>query len=150
MLYLTTTLYLVHSSIPFFHSWYSPKIKIVIIIILEIIHSFILIIFVEYIGIIIEISMSKIKNIIAIIKKWVENGVRADENDENPHSNGEFFSRLIFAFFDRVDVINNIIIKIITKIIAVNVIFIISLKFYPLSWKLIILYILKKLFSSSV
>lgn len=125
-------------------------IKIVIIMILVIIHSCILIIFVEYIGIIIEISISKIKNIIAIIKKWVEKGVRADENDENPHSKGEFFSRLKVVFFDNIDVKNNMMVKIITKIIAVNVIFIISLKFYPFSWKLIILYILKKLFSSSI
>lgn len=105
-----------------------------------------------YIGIIIEISISKIRNIMAIIKKWVEKGFRAEYRFENPHSNGEFFSRLNFVFFDRVAIIKNIIIKIITIKIVVEVILIISLKIYPFSWKLIILTYTKeiKLFSSSI
>lgn len=85
-------------------------------------------VFIEYIGKIIEISMSKIKNIIAIIKKWVEKGFRAEFIDENPHSNGEFFSRLNFLFLEIVEVIMNVIIRIINNVNEVYNNFIIFLK----------------------
>lgn len=42
------------------------------------------------------ISISKIKNINLIEKKWIENLFRGLENGSNPHSKGEFFSRSNF------------------------------------------------------
>lgn len=84
---------------------------------------------VNEIGKIIEISMSKIKNIIAIKKKCVENGLRAEFIEENPHSNGVFFSRLIFDFFDRIVVNKNIILIIIIIMKIVVRILIILLNF---------------------
>jgi hypothetical protein len=47
------------------------------------------------------ISTSKIKKIIAIIKNRRENGIRERENGENPHSNGDVFSRSMKVFFLR-------------------------------------------------
>lgn len=46
------------------------------------------------------ISTSKIRKIIAIKKKCIENGSRDDDLGSNPHSNGELFSRSIIVFFD--------------------------------------------------
>lgn len=92
-------------------------------------HSFILFIFVENIGIINEISISKIKKMVAIKKKWVEKFFRGDDIFENPHSNGEFFSRLIFFFFEIVIVIIIIINIISNVVIIVKKILIIFLNF---------------------
>lgn len=48
----------------------------------------------------IEISTSKIKKIIVIIKNWSEKGNREDVFGLNPHSNGEIFSRSKNFFFE--------------------------------------------------
>lgn len=58
---------------------------------------------VKIIGIIIEISISKIKKIIMIKKKCNEKGSRADIFGSNPHSNGDRHSKFKFDFFDRVN-----------------------------------------------
>lgn len=47
-------------------------------------------------GRIILISISKIKNINIIEKKWIENLTRGLENGSNPHSKGDIFSRSFF------------------------------------------------------
>lgn len=46
------------------------------------------------------ISISKIKKISLIIKKWILNGIWPLEIGSNPHSKGEDFSRLNFFFFE--------------------------------------------------
>jgi len=61
------------------------------------------------------ISTSKIKKIIVIKKNRKEKGRREEDFGSNPHSKGEHFSRLIKAFFDRIDA-NNI------TIIAINMV----------------------------
>ena len=97
--------------------------------ILDTSHSCIFVIVVFVMGKMIEISMSKIKNRIPIMKKCDENGFRADDKRENPHSNGVFFSRLIFVFLEIRMVKQNTIMIIFTKIIVVHAIFITLLKF---------------------
>ena len=92
------------------------------------------------------ISTSKIKKMIAIKKKWIEKGNRGELKGSNPHSNGEFFSRSIFFFFDRI-VAKNITIKAIINIILIiviikNIIYIKLNKLYD--WKSYILFILYK------
>lgn len=82
------------------------------------------------IGRIIEISTSKIKKMIVIKKNWIENGNREEVLGSNPHSNGEYFSRSFFFFFEIIIEIkiNKVeIIKII--IVIVNIIIIIYIKF---------------------
>lgn len=65
-------------------------------------------------GKIIMISISKIKKIIAIMKKWIENGIRFFDIGLNPHSNGDIFCKSIIDFF----LINiNIIVIIVSKMI---------------------------------
>lgn len=54
------------------------------------------------IGIIREISISKIKKIIAIKKNWSENGLRGKDLGSKPHSKGEDFSRSIIDFFEKI------------------------------------------------
>ena len=49
------------------------------------------------------ISTSKIKKITAIRKKRREKGIRAEPLGSNPHSKGEFFSRSLIVFLERVD-----------------------------------------------
>lgn len=49
--------------------------------------------------------MSKIRKIMAIKKKCKENGIRVDVLGSNPHSNGEFFSKSKFDFFEIIDLI---------------------------------------------
>ena len=49
------------------------------------------------------ISTSKIKKITAMRKKRREKGMRAEPLGSNPHSKGEFFSRSLIVFLDRVD-----------------------------------------------
>lgn len=49
------------------------------------------------------ISTSKMRKITAIRKKRRENGIRADPLGSNPHSNGEFFSRSLIVFFERIE-----------------------------------------------
>lgn len=51
-------------------------------------------------GRIIEISTSKIKKIIVMMKNWRENGKREEVLGSNPHSKGEYFSRSVFFFFE--------------------------------------------------
>lgn len=58
------------------------------------------------IGIRSAISTSKIKKITAMRKNWILKGIRAELNGSNPHSNGEFFSRSINDFFDKILAIN--------------------------------------------
>lgn len=68
------------------------------------------------------ISISKIKKIIVIKKKCNENGIRADDLGSNPHSNGEFFSRSINDFLERIIDIIIIIFEIIIIIIDIIII----------------------------
>lgn len=65
------------------------------------------------IGRINTISTSKIKKIIAIMKKCSENGIRLCDCGSNPHSKGEFFSLLNWIFFDKKIEINIMILVII-------------------------------------
>lgn len=65
----------------------------------------------------IEISISKIKNIKLIKKNWILNGIRAVEIGSNPHSNDEFFSRCLRNFLN-----NNKLIRIINKDKSIKVI----------------------------
>jgi len=51
-----------------------------------------------------------------IRKNWIEKGIRDELRGSKPHSNGEFFSRVLLGFFDRINV-KVIIIKEIQKII---------------------------------
>ena len=73
--------------------------------------------------------MSKIRNRVAIKKKCVENGFRADDIGENPHSKGEFFSRLFCVFFDNIVVSKKTALIIFTIINVVIKILIILLNF---------------------
>jgi len=99
MLFLTTILYLDHSSDPSFHSWTVPIIKIIINKIDKIVHVLILkLLKISGIGIRIVISTSKIKKITATKKKCKEKGTRADDFGSYPHSKGEPFSRCISFF----------------------------------------------------
>jgi len=67
------------------------------------------------IGIIIAISISKIRNNTAIKKNWIEKGVRDELLGSNPHSKGDNFSR---SFFDVFEIIVHKIIIIIDNIKA--------------------------------
>lgn len=51
-------------------------------------------------GINIVISISKIKKIRLIIKKWILKGGWVDANGSNPHSKGDIFSRSWKDFFE--------------------------------------------------
>lgn len=51
-------------------------------------------------GIIITNSTSKIKKITAIIKKCLENGIRDESNESNPHSKEDIFSRSIIDLYE--------------------------------------------------
>ena len=66
------------------------------------------------------ISTSKIMKIIAIKKNWRENGSRDDDLGSNPHSKGEFFSRSIIDFFDRIEAKNITIIEMEIRIIDIQ------------------------------
>ena len=57
------------------------------------------------IGIIIAISISNIKKMIAIMKKWIEKEVREDEKFLNPHSKGEV---LLMSKIDFLEIRNEI------------------------------------------
>lgn len=57
------------------------------------VHQIIFDLMVIIIGRMMAISMSKIKNKIAIMKNWMENGIRDDLWGSNPHSKGDIFSR---------------------------------------------------------
>lgn len=61
----------------------------------------------KIIGINIVISISKIKKISLIIKKWILNGGWEWDIGSNPHSNGDIFSRSWKVFFDIKKLINN-------------------------------------------
>lgn len=64
------------------------------------IHVFIIdVLRVNSIGKIIIISISKIKKITAIKKKWIENGSRFNAIALKPHSNGVDFCHSIIDFF---------------------------------------------------
>lgn len=98
-------------------------------------------------GIIIKISISKIKKITAIIKNWIENGRWGGVRGLNPHSKGEGFSRSINIFFEIEKLIIIIIVVSINGIIdrnrIVNITYIINNNFF--NWKLnVICYILYK------
>lgn len=67
------------------------------------------------------ISTSKIRKIIAIRKKCIENGRRVDDFGSNPHSKGDLFSRSIIVFFDvklRIIINKILIVKIIIAVIS--------------------------------
>lgn len=51
-------------------------------------------------GIIMAISISKIKNRMVIIKKWILKGLRELDLFLNPHSKGDIFSRFLIFFFE--------------------------------------------------
>lgn len=62
---------------PFFHSWINPINKINVKVVEVITHVMVMDdLIVIIIGITITISISKIKKIIAIMKKWIEKGIR--------------------------------------------------------------------------
>lgn len=94
-------------------------------------------------GRIMVISISKIRNRIAIKKKWIEKVVRAENLGSNPHSNGDIFSRLVNFFLLKIDeaiiIINDRDIEII-KHSAI----IIYTKIRSFDWKSIIINILYK------
>jgi hypothetical protein len=99
------------------------------------------------IGKIIEISTSKIKKIIVIIKNCKEKGNRDDVLGSNPHSNGEYFSRSFFFFLEiiieikiKIQEINIMSIAIIIKKEIIYIIFVNKL----FNWKLNILFIICK------
>lgn len=80
------------------------------------------------------ISMSKIRNIKLIKKKWILSGIRLLFKGSNPHSKGEDFSRFLFFFFDIIkfknNKINEINIGIKVKIKKIKIIYI---KFFNLN-----------------
>lgn len=101
-------------------------------------------------GRITEISTSKIKKIMEIIKNWREKGWRDEVLGSNPHSKGENFSRSRFFFLEikiemkiRIKVIEIINIAIIDKD---KIIYIILFMDKLFNWKLNILYILYKFY----
>lgn len=76
------------------------------------------------------ISISKIKKINLIKKKWILKGIRDLDIGSNPHSNGDIFSRFFKSFKEIKKFNNNIIILIINiknkikiknKIIYINI-----------------------------
>lgn len=97
------------------------------------------------VGRIIIISISKIKNKIAIIKKWIENGSRLLDMGLNPHSKGDDFCLSIIDFF--LIVIINVDIAVSSTIIIIAWIIVIIIVYFliePFSWKLNIHFILNK------
>lgn len=56
------------------------------------------------------ISISKIKKMTAIKKKWIEKGNRLEFIELNPHSKGVDFCQSWIVFFLNIIIINNIII----------------------------------------
>ena len=78
---------------PWFHSWYSPIIRIIRSRALTDIHDFMSAVTVIGIGRSSAISTSKIIKITAIRKNRDEKGIRAEFFGSNPHSNGDLFSR---------------------------------------------------------
>lgn len=91
------------------------------------------------------ISTSKIKKMIAIRKKCIENGNRAVDFGSKPHSKGEFFSRSANDFFEVMfsTVINTIAIAIIIVDSMVRIIIIYAIR-RSFNWKLKIIFILRK------
>lgn len=91
-------------------------------------------------------STSKIAKIIAIKKKWRENGSRAEFFGSNPHSNGLIFSRSLKDFFEIV--FNNITIIIIISTIVKEINIILRITYSVdnrfFDWKSIIIFILNK------
>lgn len=117
------TFYLVHSIIPFFHS--------IIVIIINIVMMFDLIrnlffslLSILIIGMKMIISKSKIRNRIAIMKNWFENGINDDIFWLNPHSNLDVILLFLFRFFFTVNIIVIKIIIIIVVVINIVVVFI--------------------------
>lgn len=70
------------------------------------------------IGIKMAISTSKIKKMIVIKKKWIENAIRGLEWGSKPHSKGEVFSISLLDFLFKVSEIK--IIRLEIKINRVN------------------------------
>lgn len=91
------------------------------------------------------ISTSKIKKITVIMKKCMENGIRALFLGSNPHSKGEDFSRSEKVFLEII-VLIVIIITPISVIITPSheIIMIIYTNFRSLDWKSSIIFILYK------
>ena len=79
------------------------------------------------------ISISKIKKINLIRKKCILNGIREFLIGSKPHSKGDFFSRLLLDFFDKIKLINKKIKgiknKIIVMVIIKKIIYIIYVNF---------------------
>lgn len=82
------------------------------------------------IGKIIEISTSKIKKIIVMMKNWREKGKREEVLGSNPHSNGDNFSRSKNFFFEmiveikiKIREIKKIIVAIIIKLRIIYIIY---------------------------
>lgn len=74
-------------------------------------------------GKIIEISTSKIKKIIVIIKNWIEKDSRVRDLGSNPHSKGDIFSwskLLFFEIINEIKIIKLVIIKINIIIFLIN------------------------------
>lgn len=89
-----------------------------------VVHVIILLIFiVMIIGKIIAISISKIRNRIAIKKNCNEKGKRDDDKGSNPHSKGDIFSRSWIVVFEiNVHMIINIV-AIVTLTIKDDIVF---------------------------
>lgn len=74
------------------------------------------------IGIKIAISTSKIKKIIVIKKKWIENAIRGLEWGSNPHSKGEIFSISFEDFLFKISEIKIIKLEIKTNTVSIIII----------------------------
>lgn len=99
-------------------------------IVIVVAHDTIFLIFIVIIiGNIMAISMSKIRNRIAIKKNCKENGDRAFDLGSNPHSNGDIFSRSKIEVFEIT--VHNIIrnVEIIIATSKDNIIFIITFSY---------------------
>lgn len=67
-------------------------------------------------------SISNIRKIIAIMKKWIEKDNRGDEKLENPHSNGEALFKSKYDFFE---IKNEVIIRKDTRMNEIKILMII-------------------------
>jgi hypothetical protein len=97
------------------------------------------------IGMINEISKSKIKNIIEIMKNWFEKGFRLIDIWLNPHSNLVIFSCWFSWVYPIIEKIMGKVWIIKNEIVKDKIKFIISFKLF-FNWKLNVFFILKNYF----
>ena len=130
-----------HSNIPCFHSISNPLIKIIRKMFIKI-AIFRVFISSSIIGMINEISKSKIKNIIAIMKNWFEKGLRLIDIWLNPHSKLVIFSCWVSCVCPIIEKIIGSAWIIKSEIIKDRIKFIISFRLF-FNWKLNVFFILK-------